>query len=71
MVEKGYIYKGLKFIYWFLLSEFFLVEVEIEYKDVKFLFIFVVFNVKDGKGIFDEDIVFVIWMIILWILLVN
>lgn len=71
MVEKGYIYKGLKLIYWFFLSEFFLVEVEIEYKDVKLFFIYVVFNVVDGKGFLDNEIVFVIWMIIFWILLVN
>lgn len=53
MVKKGYIYKGLKFVYWFFLSEFVLVEVEIEYYDKCLVFIYVVFNVKDGKGVFE------------------
>ena len=55
MAEKGYIYKGLKPIYWSPSSESSLAEAEIEYKDVKSPSIFVAFNVKDGKDILDED----------------
>lgn len=33
MVDKGIIYKGLKFIYWLLFFELVFVEVEIEYMD--------------------------------------
>ncbi|WP_368732061.1 class I tRNA ligase family protein, partial [Klebsiella pneumoniae] len=54
-------YKGLKPIYWSPSRESSLAEAEIEYKDVKSPSIFVAFNVKDGKGILDEDTAFVIW----------
>lgn len=49
MAEKGYIYKGLKPIYWSPSSESSLAEAEIEYKDVKSPSIYVAFNVADGK----------------------
>ncbi|MBV6552669.1 class I tRNA ligase family protein, partial [Acinetobacter soli] len=61
MAEKGYIYKGLKPIYWSPSSESSLAEAEIEYKDVKSPSIYVAFPVADGKGILDEDTSFVIW----------
>ena len=51
MAEKGYIYKGLKPIYWSPSSESSLAEAEIEYKDVKSPSIYVAFNVADGKGL--------------------
>lgn len=71
MAEKGYIYKGLKPIYWSPSSESSLAEAEIEYKDVKSPSIFVAFNVKDGKGILDEDTAFVIWTTTPWTLPAN
>ncbi|HBR81808.1 MAG TPA: isoleucine--tRNA ligase, partial [Enterococcus sp.] len=71
MAEKGYIYKGLKPIYWSPSSESSLAEAEIEYKDVKSPSIFVAFNVKDGKGILDEDTACVIWTTTPWTLPAN
>lgn len=71
MAEKGYIYKGLKPIYWSPSSESSLAEAEIEYKDVKSPSIFVAFNVKDGKDILDEDTAFVIWTTTPWTLPAN
>ncbi|MGX7174330.1 isoleucine--tRNA ligase [Enterococcus ratti] len=71
MAEKGYIYKGLKPIYWSPSSESSLAEAEIEYKDVKSPSIFVAFHVKDGKGILDEDAAFVIWTTTPWTLPAN
>lgn len=71
MAEKGYIYKGLKPIYWSPSSESSLAEAEIEYKDVKSPSIFVAFNVKDGKGLLDEDTAFVIWTTTPWTLPAN
>ncbi|MEG0550860.1 MAG: isoleucine--tRNA ligase [Vagococcus sp.] len=71
MAEKGYIYKGLKPIYWSPSSESSLAEAEIEYKDVKSASIYVAFKVKDGKGKLDEDVNFVIWTTTPWTLPAN
>lgn len=71
MAEKGYIYKGLKPIYWSPSSESSLAEAEVEYKDVKSPSIFVAFKVKDGKGILDTDTSFIIWTTTPWTLPAN
>jgi isoleucyl-tRNA synthetase len=71
MAEKGYIYKGLKPIYWSPSSESSLAEAEIEYKDVKSPSIYVAFPVSDGKGILDDDTSFVIWTTTPWTLPAN
>ena len=71
MAEKGYIYKGLKPIYWSPSSESSLAEAEIEYKDVKSPSIYVAFTVKDGKDLLDEDTAFVIWTTTPWTLPAN
>ena len=49
MAEKGYIYKGLKPVYWSPSSESALAEAEIEYKDVESYSIYVAFDIKDAK----------------------
>lgn len=71
MVKKGYIYKGLKPIYWSPSSESSLAEAEIEYKDVKSPSIYVAFKVADGKGILKTDVEFVIWTTTPWTLPAN
>ncbi|WP_206858069.1 isoleucine--tRNA ligase [Candidatus Enterococcus mangumiae] len=71
MSEKGYIYKGLKPIYWSPSSESSLAEAEIEYKDVKSPSIYVAFTVKDGKDLLGEDTAFVIWTTTPWTLPAN
>lgn len=71
MAEKGYIYKGLKPIYWSPSSESSLAEAEIEYKDVKSPSIYVAFNVVDGKGLLDNETAFVIWTTTPWTLPAN
>ena len=71
MAEKGYIYKGLKPIYWSPSSESSLAEAEIEYKDVKSASIYVAFQVADGKGLLDNDTAFVIWTTTPWTLPAN
>lgn len=45
VIVNGYLYKGLKFVYWCLDCGFFLVEVEVEYEDKVFFFIYVCFLV--------------------------
>ncbi|EOT42028.1 isoleucine--tRNA ligase [Enterococcus columbae] len=71
MAEKGYIYKGLKPIYWSPSSESSLAEAEIEYHDVKSPSIFVAFKVVDGKDLLDTDTSFIIWTTTPWTLPAN
>ena len=71
MAEKGYIYKGLKPIYWSPSSESSLAEAEIEYKDVKSPSIYVAFDLEDGKGKLDKDTSMVIWTTTPWTLPSN
>lgn len=71
MAEKGYIYKGLKPIYWSPSSESSLAEAEIEYKDIKSASIYVAFDAKDGGDVLDNDTSFVIWTTTPWTLPAN
>lgn len=73
MYEKGYIYKGLKPVYWCPSDETALAEAEIEYSDDPCTAIFVKFRVKDDKGLLKgvcspEDTYFVIWTTTTWTL---
>ena len=69
MYKKGYIYKGLKPVYWCTDCETALAEAEIEYKDVTGTSIYVKFPVADSKGKFDEKNTFiVIWTTTPWTL---
>ncbi|MBD8035512.1 isoleucine--tRNA ligase [Solibacillus sp. A46] len=71
MAEKGYIYKGLKPVYWSPSSESALAEAEIEYKDVESYSIYVAFGIKDGKGVVPADAKFVIWTTTPWTIPAN
>lgn len=71
MAMDGLIYKGLKPVYWSPSSESALAEAEVEYHDVKSPTIFVKFQVKDGKGILDNDTYFVIWTTTPWTIPAN
>ncbi|MFR7478446.1 MAG: class I tRNA ligase family protein, partial [Acutalibacteraceae bacterium] len=51
MAEKGYIYRGLKPVYWCSSCETALAEAEIEYADDPCQSIYVKFAVKDDKGL--------------------
>ncbi|MBR6776968.1 MAG: isoleucine--tRNA ligase, partial [Clostridia bacterium] len=73
MYKKGYIYKGLKPVYWCPHDETALAEAEIEYKDDTCTSIFVKFRVKDDKGLLDgicdkNNTYFVIWTTTTWTL---
>lgn len=69
MYKKGYIYKGLKPVYWCTDCETALAEAEIEYKDVTSHTAYVKFPVIEGKGLFDErDTYVVIWTTTPWTL---
>jgi isoleucyl-tRNA synthetase len=76
MAKKGYIYKGLKPVYWCPECETALAEAEIEYADDTTVSIYVKFQVRDDKGVFDgvaekEKINFVIWTTTTWTLPAN
>lgn len=69
MYKKGYIYKGLKPVYWCTDCETALAEAEIEYKDVNSNTAYVKFPVKDGKGLIDnQNAYIVIWTTTPWTL---
>ncbi len=71
MAKKGYIYKGLKPVYWSPSSESALAEAEIEYADKRSPSIYVAFPVKDGKGVLSNDVKIVIWTTTPWTMPAN
>ena len=73
MFEKGYIYKGLKPVYWCPKDETALAEAEIEYNEDPCVSIYVKFKVADDKGklagVCDlNKTYFVIWTTTTWTL---
>src|SRR5699024_11183329 len=66
MAKKGYIYKGLKPVFWSPSSESALAEAEIEYQDKRSPSIYVAYEVKDGKGVIEEGTKFIIWTTTPW-----
>lgn len=77
MAEKGYIYKGLKPVYWCSSCETALAEAEVEYADKNSSSIYVRFNVKDDKGLFEglsidnSNVYYIIWTTTPWTLPAN
>ncbi len=72
MYQKGYIYKGLKPVYWCPKDETALAEAEIEYQDDPCTSVYVKFPMKDDLGKlaqFDlSHTFFVIWTTTIWTL---
>ena len=73
MFKKGYIYKGLKPVYWCPKDETALAEAEIEYKTDTCTSIYVKFRVNDDKGKLDgicdkNNTYFIIWTTTTWTL---
>lgn len=72
MATKGYLYKGLKPVYWCPDCNTALAEAEIEYSNDPCLSIYVKFRTADDKGIFSSlgldinNIYFVIWTTTTW-----
>ncbi|NLM21307.1 MAG: isoleucine--tRNA ligase [Peptococcaceae bacterium] len=72
MVKKGYIYKGLKPVYWCPTCETALAEAEIDYADKKSMAIFVKFPVINSKGLFEaENSYVIIWTTTPWTIPAN
>ena len=72
MAKKNFIYKGMKPVYWCTDCETALAEAEIEYAEDSTNSIYVKFQVKDDKGVFEgfdtSKIYFVIWTTTTWTL---
>lgn len=74
MAKKGYIYKGLKPVYWCPECQTALAEAEIEYADDPCHSIYVKFKVSEDKGLFSslnielDKTFFVIWTTTTWTL---
>ncbi len=72
MAKDGYMYKGLKPVYWCPDCNTALAEAEIEYANDECHSIYVKFNVTDDKGIFVKEgvdpssVYFVIWTTTTW-----
>lgn len=71
MAKKGYIYKGLKPVYWCPSCETALAEAEIEYEDHVSSAIYVKFPVLEGRGVLDQDAYVVIWTTTPWTIPAN
>ncbi len=73
MFEKGYVYKGLKPVYWCPKDETALAEAEIEYQDDPCTSVYVKFKVADDRGKLSpfcdlSKTYFVIWTTTIWTL---
>ncbi|MBQ0037336.1 MAG: isoleucine--tRNA ligase [Clostridiales bacterium] len=72
MYKKGYIYKGLKPVYWCYHDETALAEAEIEYKDDPCTTVYVKFPMNDDLGklshLDHSKLFFVIWTTTIWTL---
>ena len=71
MYKKGYIYKGLKPVYWCPSDETALAEAEIEYAEDPCTSVYVKFKVHDDKGVIGGDLentYFLIWTTTIWTL---
>ena len=72
MYEKGYIYKGLKPVYWCPHDETALAEAEIEYQDDPCTTVYVKFPLHDDLGrlphVDREKVSFLIWTTTIWTL---
>ncbi|HHW44795.1 isoleucine--tRNA ligase [Desulfofundulus thermobenzoicus] len=71
MARRGYIYKGLKPVYWCATCETALAEAEVEYQEKQSPSIYVRFPVKDGKGVLPAGSYVVIWTTTPWTLIAN
>ncbi|NLK00655.1 MAG: isoleucine--tRNA ligase [Clostridia bacterium] len=71
MALKGYIYKGLKPVYWCSDCQTALAEAEVEYQDARSPSIYVKFKVTDGKGLLPHGSSIIIWTTTPWTIPAN
>ncbi len=73
MFKKGYIYRGMKPVYWCPYDETALAEAEIEYSEDECTSVYVKFRVNDDKGLLGNvcdlsKTYFIIWTTTIWTL---
>lgn len=61
MVDKGYIYQGVKPVYWSWSSESALAEAEIEYHDIQSTSLYYANKIIDSMGRFDDQTYILVW----------
>ncbi|MCR4398658.1 MAG: isoleucine--tRNA ligase, partial [Firmicutes bacterium] len=71
MAKKGYIYKGLRPVYWCPSCRTALAEAEVEYQDSKSPSIYVAFRVAERDGLLGGDVAVAIWTTTPWTLPAN
>jgi len=71
MAMKGYLYRGLKPVYWCPDCETALAEFEVEYRDKVSPSLYVAFPIVDGKGVVPEGYKIVAWTTTPWTLPAN
>lgn len=71
MAQKGYIYKGLKPVYWCSTCETALAEAEVEYEEKESPSIYVLFPIQEGGNLLPPGASFVIWTTTPWTLPAN
>lgn len=64
--KHGLLYQAKKPVYWSWSSESALAEAEVEYHDVVAKTAFFVEQIKDGKGLLDQDTYLVVWTTTPW-----
>lgn len=73
MFKKGYIYRGMKPVYWCPCDETALAEAEIEYNEDECTSVYVKFRISDDKGLLSgvcdlSKTYFIIWTTTIWTL---
>lgn len=75
-VERGYVYRGARPVYWDVYDQTALAEAEVEYKDVVSPSVYVKFSAKSDMSVVDsalagKNVKFVIWTTTPWTLPAN
>jgi len=71
LVKEGYIYRKKYPVNWCKTCETALAEAEVEYLDKESDSIYLLFETKDDKGIFEEKVYFLVWTTTPWTLVSN
>ncbi len=71
LLKEGYVYRGLKPVYWCITCETALAEAEIEYKDKTSPSVYVAFPVKHPSDFRDSNLEVIIWTTTPWTLPAN
>src|SRR5699024_3110731 len=69
--KKGYIYKGLKPVFWSPSSETALAEAEIEYQDKRSPSIYVTYEVEQDNDLLENGTKVIIWTTTPWTILAS